>query len=128
MARNILKKEEKAKELVSTKLKKGDRLQLLTGKNVKAIGVLKELKLSKSQVLVEGLNINIKHQKANPQYDIKGGRISKEGPIHISNVALVCPKCMKPTRVGHKILEPQEEGAKKRKVRICRRCLAQIDD
>jgi large subunit ribosomal protein L24 len=110
------------------KFKKGDRLQLLTGKNRKAVGNLKKIIVKKKQVLIEGVNIVIKHQKADPNRNIAGGRQKMEAPVHISNVALVCPKCLLPTRVGYQILPKAEDSQKQRKVRICRRCKAQIDD
>jgi large subunit ribosomal protein L24 len=127
MARK-LKKLPKVKIPTTTVFKKGDRLQLLTGKNTKAVGALKQIKLDKHMVIIEGLNMCVRHKKANAQTNEPGGRINMEAPIHISNVALVCPKCMKPTRVGLRILPPLEEGGKKRKIRVCKRCQAHIDD
>ena len=57
-----------------------------------------------------------------------GGRIEKEGTMHVSNVMLVCPKCDKPTRIAHKIKEIEIAGEKKQKsVRVCKNCGKVID-
>ncbi len=70
--------------------------------------------LLRTRVIVEGVNIRVKHQKPNKELP-QGGRIEKEMPIDISNVMLICPVCKQPTRVGFKILE---DGSK---VRVCKR-------
>ena len=70
--------------------------------------------LIRSRIIVEGVNIKVKHQK--PTQDMpQGGRIEKEAPIDITNVMLVCPTCKQATRVGIKVLE---DGTK---VRVCRK-------
>ena len=62
----------------------------------------------------------IKHMKPSRKYS-QGGIIDKEAPIHRSNVSLICPKCDKPTRIGHKILD---SGVK---MRMCKKCSEVID-
>lgn len=70
--------------------------------------------LLRTRVIVEGVNIHVKHQK--PTQDMpQGGRIEKEAPIDVTNVMLVCPACKQPTRVGFKILD---DGSK---VRVCKK-------
>ena len=75
----------------------------------------------KRTVTVEHANIIKKHTRANPSKNIRGGILEKEGPVHISNVMLVCPGCGKHARTGHTTLP---SGAK---VRICRRCNATFE-
>ncbi|MDR2443119.1 MAG: 50S ribosomal protein L24 [Deltaproteobacteria bacterium] len=114
-----------------TKLKKGDRVKQITGKiktNAATIGTVKEIDTKNGRVLVEGLNLVKRHSKGNPVKNTPAGIITKEAAIHVSNVLLVCPKCLKPTRIGYKILEARKENGKINKVRICRRCHEQIDD
>jgi large subunit ribosomal protein L24 len=110
------------------RFKKGDRLQVMTGKHRKSVGSLLKIVTRKGQVVIEGVNKVIRNSKANSQAKEKGGRQEIEAPIAVSNVALVCPKCMKPTRIGHEFVVASDPGAKRSKVRICKRCKARIDD
>ncbi|MDR0549898.1 MAG: 50S ribosomal protein L24 [Deltaproteobacteria bacterium] len=111
-----------------TDLKTGDRLRVFSGQEKEKIGTLKRFIKTKNRVLVDGVNMGTKHVKPNTQMGEAGGRILRERSIHISNVALICPKCAEPTWIRHEILPPVEEGAKPRKLRICRRCKARIDE
>jgi len=82
------------------KIKTGDEVIILAGKDKGQKGKVLKIVKSKDRVLVEGVNVVKKHVKPsaeNPQ----GGIVEKEAPIHISNVALVDPKTGKPTRVGY---------------------------
>jgi large subunit ribosomal protein L24 len=72
-------------------------------------------------VVVQGVNIIIKHQRRTGDVRTQVGRIELEAPIHISNVMLVCPSCREATRVGFRVLD---DGSK---VRYCRRCDEAID-
>ena len=84
------------------KIKTGDLVQVLAGKDKGRKGKVLKIYKAKDRVLVEGVNIVKKHVKPsteNPQ----GGIVEKEAPIHISNVNLVDPKTGKPTRVGYEI-------------------------
>lgn len=88
---------------VKLKIKKGDEIVVLTGKDKGKKGeVIKSLP-TENKVIVRGINVAKKHQK--PTQLSAGGIISKEMPIHVSNVALIDPKEGKPTRVGYKTLE-----------------------
>jgi large subunit ribosomal protein L24 len=81
-------------------VKKGDKVMVITGKDKGKSGVVLASFPKKDRVVVEGVNIIKKHSKpsqANPQ----GGIISKEAPIHVSNVMLLDPKSNEPTRVGY---------------------------
>ncbi|MEH7386622.1 50S ribosomal protein L24 [Bacillus sp. JJ1521] len=84
-------------------VKKGDKVQVISGKDKGKQGVILESYPKKDRVLVEGVNIVKKHSKpsqANPQ----GGIISQEAPIHVSNVMPLDPKSSTPTRVGYKVV------------------------
>ena len=80
------------------------------------------------KVIVEGIAYVSKHQKSRRQ-DQQGGIFQKERAIDASNVMLICPKCGKATRVGHRKVEvAREDGSKKMNtVRVCKRCNADID-
>ena len=83
----------------------------------RVIGVLPK----EERVIVEGMNI-VKRAVRQSQKVRQGGIIESPGPIHVSNVMLVCPSCNKPTRVGHR---EREDGTR---VRICKRCGTDIDE
>jgi large subunit ribosomal protein L24 len=94
---------------MAAKLKKGDKVIVLAGKNRGAEGEIIKVSPKDSRVVVRGVNIVRKHQKQTARE--QGGIIAKEAPIHISNVALKDPSTGKATRVGFKI-----EGGKKVRV------------
>jgi large subunit ribosomal protein L24 len=71
---------------------------------------------SSDRVVVQGVNLIIKHQRRTGDVRTQVGRIEREAPIHISNVKLVCPACKEATRVGFRVFE---DGSK---VRYCKRC------
>jgi large subunit ribosomal protein L24 len=110
---------------MKVKIRKGDTVEVISGrledkgKRGEVINVL----LDDRRVVVQGVNIRTKHQKqvqtaANRQ--MNPGRIQFEGPIDISNVMLVCPKCGEPTRVS---VQRDDQGAH----RVCKNCEASID-
>ena len=88
----------------------------------------KAIKGKQGKVIVEGVAYVTKHQKPRRQGQ-QGGIFQKERAIDASNVMLVCPKCGKATRVAHRVTEVErEDGSKKKKiVRVCKRCKADID-
>lgn len=96
-------------------VRKGDTVLVITGKDAGKKGKVIAVEPAKSRVIVEGVNIVKRHQKATPQMP-QGGIVEKEAPIHSSNVMLVCGKCSKPTRIKKQILE---NGKKER---ICKHC------
>lgn len=101
------------------RLKKGDMIKVISGKEKGKTGkVLKTIR-EENQVVVEKLNFVKRHQK--PDAKGKGGIVEKEGPIHLSNVAYLCSKCNTGVRVGYKVLD---DG---KKVRICLKCKEQLD-
>jgi large subunit ribosomal protein L24 len=97
------------------KIRKGDRVVVLQGKDRGKEGTVTFAYPAQDRVVVDGVNIAKKHQKPTRQTQ-QGGIIDKEMPIPVSRVAIVCPGCGKATRVGHRF-EP--DGTK---VRICRKC------
>jgi len=86
---------------MAAKIKKGDRVVLLTGKDKGRQGVVLKVMPQDSRVVVQGLNMVQRHTKAS-QTDPNGGIKNKEAPVHVSNVAVVDSKG-KPTRVGFRI-------------------------
>lgn len=102
------------------RIKKGDTAFVLTGRNKGKSGRVLSVLPAKEMVIIEGLNIVKKHMKPNKQYK-QGGIIEKEAPLHISNVMLMCPKCSKPSRIGHVVFD---DG---KKLRTCKKCKEVID-
>lgn len=97
------------------KIRKGDRVVVLQGKDRGKQGTVTFAFPAEGRVIVDGVNIVKKHQK--PTRAIRqGGIIDKEMPIHVSSVAILCSACGKPTRVGYRF---EQDGTK---VRICRKC------
>ncbi len=92
------------------KIKKGDQVIVLTGKNKGQKGEVLEAIPTKSRLVVKGVNVVKKHQK--PTQFAAGGIVEKELSIHVSNVAIADPKTDKPTRVGYK----EVKGGKKVRV------------
>ena len=95
------------------KIKKGDRVRVLTGKDAGKEGEVMRAIPAEGKVIVDGVNVAKKHQKAT-RATMQGGIIDKDMPIPVSNVALVCSKDG-PTRVGYKF-----DGGEK--IRICKKC------
>jgi large subunit ribosomal protein L24 len=95
------------------KIVKSDTVVVLSGNYRGKTGKVLKVFPEKDQVVVEGVNMIKKHSRPTQQLP-QGGIIEKEGPIHVSNLKVVCPKCNRPTRVGVRILED------KSKVRYCK--------
>jgi large subunit ribosomal protein L24 len=100
------------------KLKKGDRVKVIAGKDVGKDGVIMRVLPDKNKVIVEGVNIVKKHQRPT-RATMQGGIIDKDMPIDASNVALVCGSCGA-TRLGYRF----DDAGKK--IRICRKCKADV--
>ena len=99
-------------------IKKDDKVVVLSGKDKGKEGKILTADPKAAKVIVEGVNVATKHQKARKQGE-EGGIIKVETPIYASKVQLVCPKCGKATRVGHKLVDGK-------KVRVCKKCGAEI--
>ncbi|MBI1863398.1 50S ribosomal protein L24 [Candidatus Microgenomates bacterium] len=96
------------------KIKKGDKVRVVAGKNNGQEGVVERVYVKQETVVVPGINMYKRHMKRDPQTG-QGGIIEIPRAMQISNVMLICPKCGKPTRVGYKI-------EKSKKYRICKKC------
>ena len=101
------------------KITKGDNVVVLAGKDKGRTGEVVKVMPKEDKALVRGVNLVRRHQKQSAQAE--GGIITKEAPIHLSNLALADPKDGKPTRVGFKV---QEDG---KKVRVAKRSGELID-
>ena len=99
-------------------VKKGDTVQVITGKDKGQTGKVISVLPKEGKVVVEKVNMVSRHVKARKQGD-ESGIIQKEAPLYVSKVMLFCPKCNRGVRTGRKV-----EGDKK--VRVCKRCGAQI--
>ncbi len=99
--------------MAGLKIRKGDRVRVLTGKDRGKEGEVMRALPREGKVIVDGVNVAKKHQRPTRATQ-QGGIIDRDMPIPVSNVALLCPKDG-PTRVGYKV-----DGGEK--VRICRKC------
>ena len=120
---------------VTMKVKKGDLVQMLSGKDRGKQGRVLDARPRDGKVVVENLNVSIRHQKPRPIRDASrmggtqmapGGRVERPTAVPVSNVMLVCPTCKQPTRVGHRFKEGKGGHVK---VRVCKRegCGQEID-
>jgi large subunit ribosomal protein L24 len=100
------------------KLKKGDRVRVLQGKDRGKEGDIMRVLPDRGKVIVDGVNVAKRHQRAT-RATTQGGIIDKDMPLPASNVAILCPTDG-PTRVGYRFEE--SASGKPRKVRICRKC------
>jgi large subunit ribosomal protein L24 len=107
-----------------TKIKKGDTVEVISGKleDMGKRGEVIKVYVDDGRVTVQGVNLRVKHQRQVQKQGrtINPGRIKFEGPVHISNVMLVCPKCNEASRVG---LQRDESGSH----RVCKNCKALLD-
>ena len=95
-------------------IKKNDKVVVLSGKDKGKEGKVLEAMPADKKVIVEGVNVATCHVKPRKQGE-EGGIIRKEIPMYVSKVQLVCPKCGKATRVGHKTVDGKN-------VRACKKC------
>jgi large subunit ribosomal protein L24 len=101
---------------MALKIKKGDTVQVISGKDSGKTGRVLRVEPKKNRVFVEGLNVVKRHQRPRSLKDTQrggkvGGVIEKEGPIHVSNVMIVDPRENKPTRIR---IERTAEGGRER--------------
>ena len=107
-------------ETMKTRIKKDDKVKVLTGKDKGNIGKVLKIVEKTNRVIIENINVvkvNQRPTQANPQ----GGIVEKNMPIQVSNLMIMCNSCVKPTRISMKLLE---DG---KRVRICKQCNQQID-
>jgi large subunit ribosomal protein L24 len=118
------------------KVRKGDLVQMLTGKDRGKQGRVIEARPRERRVIVENLNVVKRHTRPQPMKESSrmggtqmtpGGVIKKPSAVPISNVMLVCPTCNRPTRIG--MTTKEGKGGREGRVRVCKRvdCLQEID-
>lgn len=109
------------------KIKKGDKVKLLAGKDKGKTGKVLQVFSSDNRASIEGLNLLIKHMRPRRQGE-KGQRIEFPASMSVSSLALVCPNCGKAAKVGYKYAESGEGEKKiKKKFRVCKKCEQTID-
>ncbi len=96
-------------------IKKNDTVVVIAGVEKGKRGRVIDVDPRRDRIIVEGIKMIKKHMKPSSTYR-QGGIIEKESSVHRSNLMLICPKCDKPTRIGHSILENNK------KVRLCKKC------
>ena len=104
---------------MAAKIRKGDRVVVTAGRDKGKRGEVRRVMPTEDRAIVAGVNLVRRHTRQTAQTE--GGILSKEAPIHLSNLAIVDPKTGKPTRVGFKVLD---DG---RKVRVAKRSGDLID-
>src|SRR5689334_25056734 len=107
---------------MAAKIRKGDTVVVISGRDKGRSGEVIEVKRTEDRALVRGIHMVKRHQRQTAQQE--GGIVSKEGSVHLSNLAVADPKDGKPTRVGFKFVG---EGDGRRKVRVAKRSGVEID-
>jgi large subunit ribosomal protein L24 len=104
-------------------IRRNDTVQVITGKDRGKQGQVRTVIPKKDRIIVDGINLMKKHQRPTQQggVPVPGSIVSRESPLHVSNVMVVCSDCGKPTRTAHRV---RQDGVK---VRVCKRCGADID-
>ena len=105
--------------MAGMKIRKGDRVRVLTGKDRGKEGEVMFALPAQNKVIVDGVNVAKKHQKPT-RATMQGGIIDKDMPIEVSNVAILCSACSGPARIGYRFTPDGE------KIRICRKCGADL--
>jgi large subunit ribosomal protein L24 len=105
--------------MVEKRLKKGDTVKVIAGKEKGKTGKIMNTFAEKQRVTIEKVNLLKRHKKQDAKG--KGGIIEKEGSIHVSNVMYLCSKCGTGVRIGYKIMD---DG---KKARVCKKCHETLD-
>jgi large subunit ribosomal protein L24 len=105
---------------MAARIRKGDRVMVIAGRDRGRVGEVLKVLPKENRVVVQGVMVVKRHQRPTPR-DPQGGIVTKEAPIHVSNVAHIDPADGKPTRIGFRYLE---DG---RKVRYAKRSGELID-
>jgi large subunit ribosomal protein L24 len=100
-------------------VRKGDTVVVLSGKDRGKQAKVLRVTPSKGTAIVERVNLIRKHTKANPQRNVAGGILEREGPVRLSNLQVICPSCNEPSRTGS---HRTEDGAS----RYCRKCNSEL--
>jgi len=107
-------------ERLGMHIKKGDQVIVLSGNYRGQKGRVLKVFPAKQRIIVEGINFIHRHTRPT-QKNPQGGIIEKEGPIHVSNAMLVCPKCNTPTRTQNVVMGGEAKDGQ-RKARVCKNC------
>ena len=102
-------------------VRRNDQVKVIAGKDLNKVGRVLRVIRNRQRLVVEGISMVKRHTRPNPSKNLKGGIVEREGPIHASNVMIICGTCGKPTRIGHQHLS---DG---KKIRICRKCEGSLD-
>lgn len=100
------------------KIKKGDTVLIISGKDRGKKGKVLRALLKENKIVVEGINLRKKHLRPRREGE-KGQIVEIAAPLDASNVKLICPKCKEPTRVGHRVVGEN-------KFRVCKKCNQEI--
>ena len=105
------------------KIRRQDNVLVITGKDRGKTGQVRSVLTKSNRVIVDGVNMMKKHQRPTQQAGVPapGGIVTREAPMHASNVMLICKECGKPARTGVRI---RNDGVK---VRVCKKCGADVD-
>ena len=109
----------------SLNIKTGDKVQVISGAEKGSKGKVVQVSAKEGKIIIEGVNMVTKHVKPKQAGQL-GGRIQAEGAMYASKVMLVCPKCGKATRVGHKLAHSARKN-KDVNVRACKKCGEMLD-
>jgi large subunit ribosomal protein L24 len=110
----LKQKAELRKKKVKYHIKKDDLVEVITGEERGRRGRVLEIIADKNQAIVEGINLVKKHQRARSQTK-PSGIVTVPGPLHVSNLVLICSKCGKKVKI-------RKEKIENRRIRICRKC------
>jgi len=102
------------------RVRKNDQVLVLAGNYKGKKGKVLKVFPEEHRVIVEGVNYIKRHSRPTQQ-NPQGGIIEKEGPIHVSNVMVICPKCNTPSKMGHETVVDETRN-KKNRVRVCKNC------
>jgi large subunit ribosomal protein L24 len=102
------------------RIHKNDNVTVVAGNSRGKAGKVLKVYRDAQRVIIEGVNIIRRHSRPS-QKNPQGGIVQKEAPINAANVMVVCPKCSKPSRLGHKQVTDSATG-RKHMMRICRKC------
>ena len=109
---------------VRIQLRKNDQVKVIAGRDNGKTGRVLDVDERTGSIFVEHVNVIKRHTRKNPAKQIAGGIAEKEGPIAVSNVMILCPKCG-PVRIGHHMTHTP--GGKARRTRVCRKCGQALD-
>ncbi len=104
-------------------IRRNDTVEVRSGKDRGKQGQVREVIKKKDRIVIDGINMMKKHQRPTQQagVPVAGSVVTREAPLHVSNVLVVCSECNKATRTGSRV---RPDGVK---VRVCKRCGADID-